>query len=389
MARIAFVGCGFVADYYIDRLSMYPSLELLGVMDRDHSRAERFANHYGLNIYNTLEDVLSDERVQIVVNLTNPRSHYEVSRACLEAGKHVYSEKPLATSFEDARALVQMARAKGLYISSAPCNVLGETAQTIWKLLREDKIGKVRVVYAEMDDGPIHQMHPENWITQSGSAWPFKDEYEVGCTLEHAGYYITWLVAFFGRVKTVTSFASIQIPHKHPDVNPDELAPDLTVACLHFESGVVARLTCSVVAPHDHSVRIIGDKGVLTTNEAWHFESPVYLHAYSRLRFQAEKYPYLRSNIMTRMLFKLQKYPLPLVRNIAWKKAMNHDYMDYARGIAELASAIREQRPSRLSDEFSLHVNEVVLAIQNAGPHSTTYEVTTQFEEMTPMPWAQ
>lgn len=389
MARIAFIGCGFVADYYIDRLSNYPSLELLGVMDRDRRRADRFAQHYGLNVYNTFEEVLSDERVQIVVNLTNPRNHYEVSRACLEAGKHVYSEKPLATDFKDAQDLVHLAKSKGLYISSAPCNVLGETAQTIWKLLREEKVGKVRVVYAEMDDGPIHQMHPENWLTPSGSAWPFKDEYEVGCTLEHAGYYIAWLVAFFGPIKTVTSFASLQIPQKHPDVDPEALAPDMTVACLHFESGVVARLTCSVVAPHDHSIRIIGDEGVITTDEAWHFESPVYFHSYSKLRFQAEKYPYLRSNLVSRLLFKLQKYPIPLVRNIAWKKAFNHDYMDYARGIDELASAIKEQRPSRLSEDFSLHVNEAVLAIQNAGAHSTTYDMVSKFEPMMPMKWAE
>ena len=86
------------------------------------------------------------------MNLTNPASHFEVSRACLEAGKHVYSEKPLATNMDDARALCALAESKGLMLASAPCSVLGEAAQTLWLALRRNEIGKVRLVYAELDD---------------------------------------------------------------------------------------------------------------------------------------------------------------------------------------------------------------------------------------------
>ena len=93
--RIAIVGCGFVADYYLKTLPLYPDLEIAGVMDRVPERATKFAAYHSVPVYASLAELLADSTVEIVLNLTNPRSHYEVSKAALEAGKHVYSEKPL------------------------------------------------------------------------------------------------------------------------------------------------------------------------------------------------------------------------------------------------------------------------------------------------------
>ena len=98
--RIAFVGCGYVADFYIQSLSNHRELELVGVYDRDEERRMRFSAHYGARTYGALEELLSDPEVELVVNLTNPRSHYEISKASLERGKHVYSEKPLSMQIE-------------------------------------------------------------------------------------------------------------------------------------------------------------------------------------------------------------------------------------------------------------------------------------------------
>ena len=145
MKRIAFVGCGFVADYYIKTLKNHPQLELVGVMDRDKDQATKFGSYYSVPVYSTLEELLDDPNVDIVANLTNPSSHFSVSKACLEADKHVYSEKPLSIEFLEAKELVELAKKRGLYLSSAPCGLLGETAQTIWKALQNDEIGKVRL----------------------------------------------------------------------------------------------------------------------------------------------------------------------------------------------------------------------------------------------------
>ena len=147
---------------------------------------KNFSEFYNVPIYETLDELLNDPKVEIVLNLTNPRSHYEISKAVLEAGKHVYSEKPLGMDINQAKELVELVESKGLLMVSAPCNSLGEAAQTFWKKLRENVIEKARLVYAEMDDGMVHLMPYEKWKSESGIPWPYKDEFEISCTLDQS-----------------------------------------------------------------------------------------------------------------------------------------------------------------------------------------------------------
>ena len=374
--NIAIIGCGFVADYYLITLQNYPQLKIAGVYDLDGHRAKNFAQHYSVYSYRSLEELLADKQVNLVVNLTNPKSHFKINLACLQAGKHVYSEKPLAMKLEDAEKLVDFAERENLYLSSAPCNLLSETAQTIWKALREEKVGKVYSVYGEMDDGLIHKMPYKSWVSQSGIPWPYKDEFEVGCTLEHAGYFLSWFPAFFGRAETVTAFSSNLIEDKQTDVALEVNESDFSVACIKFASGVVARLTCSIIAPHDHSLRIFGDRGIVSTKDCWFYDSPVYVKRFLNIRRKMILSPFA------------QKYPLK------GKKFKKFNYraafqMDFARGIAELADAISNNRPCRLSARYSLHVNEIVLAIHNARKACGTYTVKSTFAPIEPMPWAK
>ena len=381
--KIAIVGCGFVADFYMITLPNYPHLEVKGVFDRDKERQQRFAKHYSLSEYDSLEQVLEDDDVCIVLNLTNPKSHFELSKACLEAGKHVYSEKPLSMDMQEAKELVNISEEKGLYISGAPCSALSECAQTMWKQLRNDSIGKVRLVYAELDDGLVHRMRYRNWLSESGTPWPYKDEFEVGCTLEHAGYYVTWLVTFFGPVTSVTPFAASLIDNKETDEPLEYNAPDFSVACLQFENGVVARLTCSIVAPHDHALRIFGDDGILSTKECWDYASPVTLQRRTKLALWAEKYP-----LITTCLGLGPKKCKPAKRNDYKHRYKGTTQMDFARGVADMAEAIDKGKASRLSAKFCLHVNEVVLAIEHPSNNGSAHKIHTRFEPMEPMDWA-
>jgi predicted dehydrogenase len=383
--RIAIVGCGFVADYYMKTLSNYPELEVAGVMDRNRDQVNRFAAYYRVPVYNSLEEVLGDRSVTIVLNLTNPRSHFEVSKAILEAGKHVYTEKPVAMVFEEAEALVRLAESRGLHLSSAPCSLLGETAQTMWKALRNNVIGKVRLVYAELDGGLLHRKNFKEWRSDSGAAWPYKDEFEVGCTMEHAGYFATWLMAFFGPATAVTSFASIRVPDKLPNEPLDVMTPDFSVACIEFTSGVVARLTCGIVAPRDHSLQIIGDDGVLATDEGWDYGSPVYLKLHTKPIHRG-----LRQKVMRRLLGSTQEeYPAVRKTNLHHRYVNSSHQMDQARGVAELAGAISENRPCRLSTRFSLHCTEIALAIQYPQLMGCPRRLKSSFEPVDPMPWAK
>jgi predicted dehydrogenase len=376
--RFAIIGVGFVADMYMTTLKLHPRLELAGAFDRDGERLAKFASFYNTSAFPSLDAVLADKNVACVVNLTNPSSHYEVNKAALLAGKHVYCEKPLAMTYEQAEELTTLAEEKGLQLSSAPCSVLSECAQTMGKAVRENAVGKIRAVYAEMDDGLVHRMPYKKWLNARGVPWPYVDEFEVGCTLEHAGYSLTWLLGFFGPATSVTAFASVQIPDKADgEMSPERSAPDFSVACVQFASGVVARLTCSIIAPHDHALKIYGDEGVLWTPDNWFYRAPVYTRKFIKIR--------------RRMMFSPFKSKCKtLGTHLPVPKYRGASNMDYARGVQEIADAVAENRTGRLSGRFALHATELALAIHYARQGGQqVYTMRSTCDAMEPMPWAR
>jgi predicted dehydrogenase len=383
--RLGFVGCGFTADHYVDGLKRYPNLELVAATDLDQQRASLFCAYHSVKQCPTLEALLADPSIEMIVNLTKSSSHFEVSRACLEAGKHLYTEKPLATTLSHAQELVELAAAKGLYFSSAPCGLLGEQGQTLWRALRNNAIGTVRVVYAELEDGPFHLAEPHTWRSSSGAPYDYRGEFEMGVTMEHAGYYLSLFTAFFGPAKTITRFSTVLWPDK--PVSPEETlhvtTPDFSVACVTFESGVVARLTCSLVGPYNHLMKIIGDTGTLSVDECWNYSAPVYLDKYSQLKFKVDRYPITKNFPIIKHWAPPRRRAYPSVKKSSLKKRQVRYHMDYVRGIADLERAVTEKRPPRLPADYCLHVTELALAIQNAT--ETPYHVTTTFKPLQPM----
>lgn len=393
------VGCGNVASFYCSSIPGHPILRFDGVMDQDGRRSAAYSAYYSVRKYESLDDVLNDRNVELVVNLTNPRSHFAVSNACLEAGKNVYSEKPLAMSFPEARQLVKLAQQKGLYVASAPSRLLAETAQTLWKALREKAVGAVHAVYAEMDGGLIYRSRYKEWVNEVGMHWPYKDEFEVGCTIEHAGYPVSWLTAYFGPVDTVTAFATRRIPDLQTDVNLEVIPPDLTVACLKFKSGPVARLTSSWIAPADHSIRIFGDNGVLSTDDVWAPRSPVYITRNRNIRIGPKTisipwkkhYPLAvppRRALTPKPSRMIMRSPRTVARALRARLLHLRKRVDFCLGPAEVATALRESRPCRLPPEYCLHNTEVVLAIHNSLETGSNHKITTSFAPMDPLPWA-
>lgn len=386
--RIAVVGCGYVAESYGLTLSNYPELELIGAYDRLEQNLAAFCRRWPCRHYGSLEEVLDDPNVEMVLNLTNPRSHYEVTRKCLGAGKHVYSEKPLAMDFEGGRELAEFAKSRGCYLAAAPCSLLSETAQTIWKALAEGVIGRPRLVYANFDDGMIAPMQsPWEWRNGLGVPWPAKDEFEVGCTYEHAGYVLSWLAAFFGPALSVTSFASCQIPEKGIPV--EQMAPDFSVGCLEYDQGIVARVTCSLVAPRDKSLTIVGDDGVISTPNVRNDAGPVFLRRFSsngqslvarrlnRVRSWIHGHPANGGGFQQKL--QLVRKPPALLNG--------HKPVDFCRGPAEMASAINERRACRLSTELALHVTELIEALQYPERFGGRKMIESRFEPIDPLPW--
>lgn len=378
--RIAFVGTGYIADSYRTCLDLHrPEVELVGVWDRDGVRARSFADTWGDRVFDSLEDLLGTEALDIVVNLTDPHAHFEVSQRILEAGHHLYTEKPLAMTAQEAEQLRDLAAAKGLRVASAPCNMLSEAAQTLWRAVREQRVGKVRLVYAELDDGMIHRIDRGKWLSRSGKPWPAAGEFSVGCTFEHAGYVLTILAAMFGPVEEVTAFSALCLPDKDVPVPHHGFAPDMSVGCLRFANGVVARLTNSIVAPYDHRLRVIGEDGVLTMPEIWDYASPV--------RFMPTSVGRIARYLDRKFSIRLSE-KVPLVRACPVPRRGGGSTMDFMRGVRELGDAIIAGRPSRLDANFAVHITEVTEILQYPERFSSPARVKSRFDPIAPMPWA-
>lgn len=374
MNSVSIIGCGFVADLYMRSFATFPHVTVTRVFDKDADRLNAFCDYWNLPKATSLDALLEDApKGSLILNLTNPSSHQKINAACLNAGHHVYSEKPLAMSMDDAKSLNTLAKEKGLMMASAPCSALGEAAQTLGKALRDQTAGTPRLIYAELDDGFIPQAPFQQWRSESGAPWPAEDEFQVGCTLEHAGYYLSWLIAWFGSVRRVVAASAEVLPSKDPS---GQGTPDVSVATLFFENGPVVRLTCSIVAPHDHQIRIIGDEGVLTVKKAWDNSAPVKFYRRLRIRRRLLESPLGRK-------IKLGKTTHPKVGR--WGAAS----MNFALGPVEMLQAIEDKTQSRLSGDFALHLNEVTLAIQNAGDSQGAIDMTTCCTPMEPMPWAR
>lgn len=399
--KIGIIGCGYVFDHYMATHARHPGLEIAGVADIDGARLAQATDFYGLTAYESPEALLADPEISIIANFTSIEAHYEVTRSALEAGKHVYSEKPLVMEMDQARALMDLAAAKGLHLTCAPSNPLGATSQTMWKAVVDGAAGDVRLVYAEFDDNPIYLMSPEGWRSRSGAPWPYRHEYEMGCTWEHVGYHLSWMCAIFGPVRAVTAFSKVTVPDKtDKPLNPPD-TPDFSVACLDFDCGVVGRVTCSIAAPYDHRMRIVGNRGMIHADTYRHYECPVMIEPFSKLNLNARKARSVRTRSWLGTPFGVGGRSVPLVRtpppgtdhivNLGgrwwhpgdalrrWKRR-ELGQQDKMIGIAELADAVATGQRPFPSPEFTLHLTELTLAIQAAGPNGTCHTMQTRFE---------
>ncbi|WP_426235157.1 Gfo/Idh/MocA family protein [Pararhizobium sp. DWP1-1-3] len=371
---IAFIGTGFVADYYMTTLANHPQLRLAGVWDIDPDRLKQFCNYWNIRAYASEAESLSDPAVTIIVNLTTPESHHAVNRAALSAGKHVYCEKPLAMTVEEARELLSLATERGLVLAGAPANALSDACNHCADILRSGVIGTPRLAYAEMEDGPVFRDKWQEWRSRSGAKWPAVHEFEIGCTLEHAGYAASWLVSLFGPVSNVAAFSALTFPNKGPGTEKLVLGPDFSVGCLTFKSGPVARLTSGLAAPRDRSLTIVGDKGTIVVRDLWDNRSPIHVE------LAGSKRPLLH-RLIERLEWQLQrKFPFRLTagKPVAYPQAARKNTLpaypsqiDFVRGIAAQADAVKTGTQPLFSGETALHLTDIVLAL-NAGKRDYT-----------------
>ncbi len=350
---VAIVGAGGIAWSYAQDLSSYPALDLVGVTDVNVSRAQTLAAAFTARAYRTLDELLDDDAIDLVINSTVFAAHAEVTQRCLLAGRHVYSEKPLALTHDDARSLVELARRQGLRLGCAPCNLLGEAQQTVWRLLRSGRIGVVRTVHAEANGGRIESWHP--------APAPF---YEVGPLADLAVYPLTLLTAMLGPVRSVQAMGKVLCAERTAlDGSSFRVStPDFVVAVLTLATGAMVRLTTSFDLPrrgrNTASVEFHGDGGFLHLADWQLFPAIV--------EVAPPDGPFA---------------PVPLVR------AAEHE-VENGRGVLDMVEAIAEGRPHRAGADQAAHLVDVVNAIARSQRCGREVQVGSGFTEPQPMPWA-
>ena len=402
--NVGFIGCGWAFDLYMESWSGHPELRVAGAADIDPARLETVSRHYGIDNYESNEALLADPRIDIVVNLTPIPSHCAVTKAALLAGKHVYSEKPVADEPSEMRELFALAKSRGLHLASAPSMLFGDAALTMWKAVVDGAVGKPRLVYADLESHAEIFGRPDSWRSRTGAPWPYRAEFEAGCVLEHAGYHISCMCAIFGPVRSVTAFSCCTIPDKtDPPLDPPS-SPDFSVAALKFESGVVGRLTCSVGAPRAHRIRVIGSRGAISA-ETSHYRGPVRLLTLRGLALRGYEFFSVRDSSFLSHLFGLAGRRVPLVREsrcprgdgrgtgqAGWRERLRRrerGWEDKSIGIAELAEAVRAGRPPFPGPDFWEHVAELTLLIHHAGADAGTQTLASRFEPLVLPPRAR
>jgi predicted dehydrogenase len=353
--RVAIIGCGNIARGYARNLGSYPEVKFVGAADLEVQRAQALAAKHGIRAYPSVEALLADSEVEVVVNLTIHHAHKAVTRQCLEAGKHVHSEKPLALTYQDAQSLVDLAATKELRLGCSPFTFLGEGQQTAWKSLREGHTGTIRVIYAEANWGRIETWHP--------APEPF---YQVGPLFDVGVYPLTLITAMFGPARRVTAYGTILQPDRvTQEGHPFRVdTPDLVVAAVELASGPLIRLTTNFyVGSHgkQRGIEFHGDAGSLYLSDWQNFDAGVEVAAFGQ---SYQSVPFVR-----------QPYGGP-------------GQVEWGRGTLDLVKAILEDRPHRATGQQAAHIVEILCAIVESLNTSRPVSIGSNFSPPAPMDWA-
>lgn len=332
---VGIIGCGNICQAYFNGVKAFEVLRMVSCADINMKAAKAKAQENGCKA-ETVKELLANKDVDLVINLTVPAVHAEVSLAALKAGKHVHCEKPLAVSLEDGKAVIDFAKKKGLLVGCAPDTFMGAGLQTSRKLIDDGWIGRVvgGTVFL-MSRGP-ESWHPNPTFFYKAGAGPM---FDMG------PYYMTALVHLLGPVKRVSAITSrafetrIATCKEHFGEPLPVEVPTHYSGSLEFHSGATVTATISFdVHQHGHSpIEIYGTEGSLKVPDPNKFCGPVELFTAAGREW--------------------------------WTQALSHPYADNMRGIgaADLAYAILGKRKHRASGELAYHVLEVMHAFEKSS----------------------
>ena len=351
--RIGIIGCGNISGAYLKAAETFPILEVAACADIDPAAAARQAKAFGVPAL-SVEALLADPTIELVVNLTTPQSHVEVGLSAVAAGKHVYSEKPLSVTTASARRLIAAASAAGVRIGCAPDTFLGGAHQTARKAIDDGVIGRPVAGTAFFMNHGHEGWHPNpDFYYQAGG----------GPMLDMGPYYLTALVDFLGPVARVcgstrTSFAERTITSQPRDGERIAVAvPTHLCGVLEFAGGTTVMMATSFdVWRHDHShMELYGADGSMAVPDPNRFDGAV--------RSSNGKGDWAE---------------LPA----------SHGYGDgnyRSIGVADMAQGIRRGRPHRASGALAYHVLEVMEAFERSSDTGRFVGIESRCERPAPL----
>jgi predicted dehydrogenase len=350
---VGIIGAGNISTQYLKNLTRFPELEVRFVADIDLERAAAQAEAYGVPASGTVDELLAREDIEVVVNLTIPAAHTEVGRRIIAAGKHVWSEKPVALDHASAAELLAAAEAAGLRVACAPDTVLGAGIQTALRAIARGDIGEPLTATTM-----FHVPGPESWHPNPD----FLFATGAGPLFDMGPYYVTTLVHVFGsatRVQAVSSKSRdtrvIGSGPRAGETFPVEV-PTHHAALIEFEGGRSAQSTFSFqhALPRAGFVEINGTEGTISLPDPNNFDGDSTLWRYG------------------------QEGPA-VIRATGAAHGRG-------TGVVELVRAIRAGVPERASGALASHVLDILLGIRDAAASGTAVEIGSAVAPVPPLP---
>ncbi|MEW1958375.1 Gfo/Idh/MocA family oxidoreductase [Kineococcus sp. NPDC059986] len=350
---VGVIGAGNISTQYLENLTKFADVEVRFVADIALDRAAAQAEAFGVQASGTVEELLARDDVEIVVNLTIPAVHAEVGRQVLAAGKHVWSEKPLALDAESGRALLADAERLGLRVACAPDTVLGAGIQSALRAIARGDIGQPLTATTM-----FHVPGPEAWHPNPD----FLFAHGAGPLFDMGPYYVTTLVHAFGSASRVQAVASRSVATRTiasgpraGETFPVEV-PTHHAALIEFDGGQSAQSTFSFqhALPRNGFVEINGTEGTIVLPDPNTFEGDSTLW-----RFGQD-----------------EPTTLPAVGSTFGRGS----------GVLDLARAIRTGGTERASGAVAAHVLDVLLAVRDAAASGAAVEIASTVAPVTPLP---
>jgi predicted dehydrogenase len=363
---IGVIGAGNISDTYLQNLGSFPDLNVLIVGDQAIERAAAQALKHGIPASGTTTDVLSHPGVELVINLTIPAVHVEISSLAISAGKHVWSEKPIGIDRESARALLAQADAAGLRIGVAPDTVLGPGIQSAKRAIERGDIGRPLFAQTSMQYQGPEVFHPNPGFLYTHGAGPL---FDMG------PYYFTTLVSILGPIAAVAAVGLIASEHREILVGPDagttfpvEVPSTITVLA-QFERGAQSQSLLSFDSPlrRQGVVEISGTEGTIMLPDPNMFTG--------------------RSAIVRPFGHRGADPGITADMDQPWDEVVEEGVV-VGRGLGalDMARAIRAGRPHRATGELAYHVLDTMVAAQESGTRREFVTVESSVEPIEAMP---